>query len=95
MSYHERYNGFYQTPEWKNLRAEVFAEANGLCQHCLVKGIIRAGKEIHHKIPIEKDFSRRFEKDNLVCLCPECHSAEHKRGNNSPLQKFKKFWETM
>jgi 5-methylcytosine-specific restriction protein A len=67
--------------------------ANGLCEHCLKKGIVRAGREVHHIIPIEEDWNKRLDIDNLVLLCPDCHNAEHER--ISPLQKFLKDWENI
>ena len=90
-SYRERYQDFYNGKEWKELRAYKFAQANGLCEECLKKGIVTAGVEIHHIVPIEKDWSKRLDIDNLVCLCHACHDRAHLR--ISPLQKFNIFWE--
>ncbi len=33
---------------------------------------------IHHIIPLEKDPSKCFDKDNLIALCPFCHGCVHK-----------------
>lgn len=91
MNYHEKYKDFYQQKKWRDLREQVFLEANGLCEECLKKGIITEGREIHHIVPIEKDWSKRFDRNNLICLCPSCHNFAHER--ISPLQEFKKMWE--
>lgn len=93
--YHEKYKLFYQGREWKSLRAYKFTEAKGLCEECLVKGKIVAGKEIHHIIPIETEegWERRYDITNLRCLCPSCHNKAHER--ISPLQKFNDFWEKL
>jgi 5-methylcytosine-specific restriction endonuclease McrA len=48
---------------------------------------------VHHIVPIEEDWNKRLNFDNLVLLCPDCHNAEHER--ISPLQKFLKDWENI
>lgn len=93
MNYKEKYQSFYNSAEWKALRNYKWGMANGLCEHCLKKGIVRAGREVHHIIPIEEDWNKRLDFDNLVLLCSDCHNAEHER--ISPLQKFLKDWENV
>lgn len=90
-NYHEKFDNFYQGERWRRLRAEKFASACGLCERCKANGVIRAGKEVHHIIPIEKNWDLRYDFDNLILLCPECHNAEHDRV--SSLQRFNKIWE--
>ena len=93
MDYHEKYNSFYQSSEWKALRWQKFCDCNGLCELCLKNGIINEAREIHHIVPIEKDWSKRLDYDNLIALCSDCHNAQHER--ISPLQKFLKSWENL
>ena len=93
MNYKEKYQDFYNSKEWKALRNWKFAEANGLCENCKKNGIVRAAREIHHIVPIEKDYSKRLDCDNLIALCSECHNSVHSR--ESQLQKFNKFWEEL
>jgi 5-methylcytosine-specific restriction protein A len=93
LNYHEKYKDFYNSSEWKALRNYKFGQANGLCEHCLKKGIVRQGREVHHRISIEEDWNKRLDIDNLVLLCPDCHNAEHER--ISPLQKFLRDWENI
>lgn len=92
-NYHKKFNDFYNSAAWKTLRAEKFAKANGLCERCLKKGKITAGKEVHHTVPIEKRWDLRLKIGNLELLCPACHNESH--GRESPLQKFETFWETL
>ena len=92
-TYHERYNSFYQSAEWKALRNYKFGMADGICENCKKNGIVRAGREVHHIVPIEEDWNKRFNFDNLVLLCSDCHNAEHER--ISQLQKFLKEWENL
>lgn len=93
MNYHEKYKSFYQQKEWKDLRQQVFLEANGLCEECLKKKKIEEGKEVHHIVPIDEDWSKRYERNNLILLCDEHHRQSH--GRSSPLQEFNKFWEEL
>jgi len=94
-NYHERYKSFYQSREWKSLRAYKFTEARGLCEECLKQGKIIGGKEIHHIVPIDTNegWERRYDIANLKCLCPQCHNKAHERV--SALQKFNEFWEKL
>lgn len=91
--YHGKYDWFYQTGEWKALRAARFSYANGLCECCQRKGIAREGKEVHHIVPIETDWTRRLEFNNTILLCSDCHNERHDRV--SPLQKFSHIWEDL
>lgn len=90
-NYHEKYDAFYHSKEWISLRNYKFVEVNGLCEQCLAKGIVKQGKEVHHIVPIEKDWSKRLHVDNIILLCPDCHNEAH--GRVSALQNFKKMWE--
>ena len=91
MNYKEKYGAFYNSPAWKALRNYKFGAADGLCERCLAKGIVRAGREVHHIIPIEQDYSKRLELNNLILVCPSCHQELHER--DSQLQKFLREWE--
>lgn len=92
-NYHLRYASFYNSSEWKALRQEKWESANGLCEMCLAEGVIREGKEVHHKIFLDDDWSKRLDFDNLVLLCSDCHNKIHNR--QSPLQKFLREWENI
>ena len=91
MNYHEKYNSFYQSKEWHELRMAKWVDADGLCEMCRAKGIIKEAKEIHHRVPIDVDWSKRLDYDNLIALCSDCHNQQHLR--ISPLQKFLSAWD--
>ena len=91
MNYHSKYNSFYCSREWQQLRQAKWVASDGLCEMCRAKGIIKEAKEIHHKIPIEEDWSKRLDYDNLIALCSDCHNQQHLR--ISPLQKFLSAWD--
>lgn len=93
MTYHEKFDKFYNSKEWKSLRNQKFSDANGLCEMCYKDGIIRQGREVHHKVPIEKNWNKRLDYDNLILLCPEHHQQMHDR--DSQLQKFLREWENL
>lgn len=90
-NYHEKYDSFYQSKEWSLLRNQKFYDAEGLCELCRKNGIIKEAKEVHHIVPIEIDWSKRLEYENLIALCSDCHNAIHNR--QSPLQKFLSAWD--
>jgi len=91
LNYNEKFAGFYNTAKWLALREQKFNDANGLCEKCLAKGIIKEAKEIHHIIPIEKNWNKRLDYNNLIALCKECHQSEHERSGS--LNEFIKIWD--
>ena len=91
--YHKKFDSFYQSGEWKALRAQRFTAANGLCESCKARGVVREGKEVHHIVPIEESWERRLDFENTTLLCADCHNERHERV--SPLQKFNRLWEEM
>lgn len=90
-TYHEKFDKFYQSKEWQLLRNQKWVDADGLCEMCLAKGIIREAKEIHHIEPITENWNKRLDYDNLIALCSDCHNQQHLR--ISPLQKFLSEWD--
>lgn len=91
QNYKEKFKTFYNSKEWLLLRDYKFTEANGLCEECLKNGKVRVGVDVHHKVPIEKNWGRRLDYFNLILLCKECHNEKHSRGGD--LEKFLKSWE--
>lgn len=88
--YHEIFDSFYQSVEWKILRNQKFYDANGLCELCYKEGIIKEAREVHHIVPINENWNKRLNYDNLIALCPSHHQEQHNR--DSKLQKFMRFW---
>lgn len=91
MTYHEKYNAFYSSQAWKDTRDFVFARDNGLCKECRSKGVVSAGREVHHIEPLDKAWEKRLAIDNLVLLCTRCHNDVHER--KSGLKKFKELFK--
>lgn len=92
-NYHSRYSQFYNSKEWHDLRNFKWQESNGLCEKCYNQGIIKASREIHHIVPIEVDWSKRLDYENLIALCPAHHQEMHNR--DSMLQKFLREWDSI
>lgn len=59
----------------KEWRKSVFKRDNYTCQHCNEKTYLHA----HHIIEWAIDESKRFDVDNGITLCVECHSNVHGR----------------
>ena len=78
----EKLNGFYQSPEWVKCRRAYIAYSGGLCERCKAKGIIQAGRVVHHKIHLTAENYTRPEISlsfqNLELLCQSCHEEEHR-----------------
>lgn len=88
-----RFDEFYNTKAWKRLREKKYCDADGLCERCRERGIIREGREVHHIVPLDKDWSRRLDYSNLILLCSDCHAEVHER--DSELQRFERFWDSI
>ena len=73
----------YNRREWHKVRAAVFTRANGLCERCKKKGLVKAGKIVHHKEHLtntnKKDWNVSYNIKNLELLCNDCHELEHDR----------------
>lgn len=75
----KKYVIFYQSSEWKILRAVKLSEAGYLCEDCKEKGGITAADQVHHMESIEDNWDRRMDITNLRCLCNKCHNERHNR----------------
>lgn len=68
---------FYSISRWKTMSQELRKE-NEICQLC---GKIKS-EEVHHIFPFMHQFEDIreevfFDKDNLICLCEDCHHQVH------------------
>lgn len=80
---------FYQSPEWRAIRAEILAEDHNECQICKANGEYEPANTVHHVKPIEEypelALSRTYFEDGeyhrqLISVSHTCHDREHKRG---------------
>lgn len=68
---------FYSVSRWKTMSQELRKE-NEICQLCGK----RKSEEVHHIFPFMHQFEDIREeifldKDNLICLCEDCHHQVH------------------
>lgn len=82
---------FYNSSEWQAVRGYVLFRDKYLCVKCG-----NPAEEVHHIIHLSpnniNDVSVTLNPDNLICLCRDCHFAEHakdkvrgtKRAHNIP-----------
>lgn len=73
--YHRTY---YNTSRWRKLRLQVLAE-QPLCVMCLSADTVTTATIIDHIIPIERDESLGWSKDNLQALCCRCSGIKTAR----------------
>lgn len=83
------YRLFYNTREWRLKREEIHRR-DGVCKVCEALYKFQPIDDIHHIIPISKDYSKRLDNDNLVGVCDKCHKHIHKYGLDSrdKLEKY-------
>lgn len=67
----------YSISRWKTMSQELRKE-NEICQLCGK----RKSEEVHHIFPFMHQFEDIreevfFDKDNLICLCEDCHHQVH------------------
>ena len=82
---------FYNSALWHGVRDKEMAISNYQCAVCRTKGIVTPADEVHHIIPIEVDWSKRLDADNLVCLCHRHHMEAHAKLNSGARGAVKKY----
>lgn len=84
MSRDRNYQRLLNSKRWQEVKRIVWQRTNGLCEDCLKQGIVRAGVDCHHIVPVEtattpQEMERLcFDVNNVRLLCIACHSAIHK-----------------
>lgn len=95
----DRLEIFYQTEDWKELRADVLDSFHNECQECLKKGIYTKADCVHHinevrhrpDLALSKYYvdQKGNSQPNLVPLCNQCHNIVHdKLGEWQKKDKF-------
>jgi thymidylate synthase ThyX len=60
---------------WQREESARLKEENPLCRRCNEK----KGSDIHHIIPVYRDPSLAFDRNNITLLCGDCHNAVHEK----------------
>lgn len=70
---------FRRTSKWQNKRTEIKQRDLYLCQICireLYKTVYKYNTEeleVHHNVPINEDYDKRLDNDNLLTVCGRHH----------------------
>lgn len=70
---------FYSSKDWIKTRDTIRAIDNNLCLMCLDNNELNDMDTVHHIEELKEDWAKRFDKDNLICLCESCHQKIHKK----------------
>ncbi len=77
-------NKFRKTYKWTEKSKYIKQRDNYLCQVCLLDKHNTNYKytyrelEVHHIIPLEEDYNKRLDNDNLITLCRYHHELAEK-----------------
>lgn len=72
----KRTAAFYVSVDWRKVRADVLRLYDGLDIYaCYIQHKIVTADMVHHIIPIEEDWSKRFDKTNLLPLSSANHGV--------------------
>lgn len=88
---HDDIHAFYNTTAWKHLRRQVLEEQHHECQLCRAEGKMVPADTVHHVKEVKEHPELALDKNNLMCLCRECHEKIHGRDGFALLHK-KKRW---
>ncbi len=64
---------------WERFRA-VYLRKYPLCADCLKAGRLISATEVHHIQKLAKHPEMKYDEDNLMALCHQCHSKRTIRG---------------
>ena len=71
---------FRNTNAWIKKRNQIKKRDKYLCQLCLKDNIYTYDNlQVHHIIPIAKDYNKKLDSDNLITLC-RMHHEQVKKG---------------
>lgn len=76
---------FRKTQAWVKKRGDIVNRDRALCLVCMsgkypsyTNRPLNQKIQVHHITPINEDYTRRLDDDNLICLCTYHHyMAEH------------------
>lgn len=70
---------FRSSRKWREKREQIRARDINLCQIC-IRNLYEPDRQynyeylsVHHSVPMESDFSKRLDDDNLLTLCARHH----------------------
>lgn len=72
-------NKFYTSYQWIKLTNEIKKDNLYWCKICRELGEVGVIDEVHHIVPIRKDWSKRLDWNNLIPLCNKHHKHLHNK----------------
>lgn len=69
----QRKVAFYRSKPWRLLSQRKMMDVGYQCEVCKANGRIAIAEDVHHIVPLSKDWSRRLDYDNLLAVCSSCH----------------------
>ena len=61
--------------QWKKFR-KIYVAAHPLCAMCEARGKLTRTEIVHHIVPLEENGSK-YDEDNLISICFNCHEKIH------------------
>lgn len=86
----EELRKFYNSARWKKLREYIRQRDNNECQWCKAEGKFSPAECVHHKKEVRDYWELRFEPNNLITLCNNCHETKAHPEKKHNLFKFPK-----
>ena len=93
MSRDKRYQRLLNSKRWLEVKRIVWQRTNGLCERCREEGIITAGVDCHHIIPVESAKTEQemerlaYDVNNIRLLCVPCHIKTHQEMQSHTKEK--------
>lgn len=88
---------FRSSRRWREKREQIRRRDKGLCQVC-IRNLYETDRQynyenlsVHHAIPLETDFEKRLDDDNLLTVCGTHH--EMAEAGQIPYEVIKKIIE--
>lgn len=75
---------FRKTKAWTNKSLEIRQKSKFLCAICMENKYHTINQfnfdklSVHHIVPLEEDYNKRLDNDNLICLCEFHHHMAEK-----------------
>ena len=89
--YHHANKSFYNSDPWKAMRSYVYEREHGCCQLC-GRFIFGRRAHVHHMVPIKANPLLALDENNLMLLCPTCHTIEENKDKEKKEKVFPSYF---
>lgn len=76
---------YWLTPKWLSIREDIIKEQGNKCKKCSKDVVI--ARHIHHLITANIS-TFRYDKNNLIMVCEDCHKWIHSKKNKNKEYKI-------